>query len=268
MDCLQYDMLTTPITTSYFHSRVLTQLSFHLTNAQTAVRDESGAMATSKNTRPLVVSPLSIEDTHLTPDESMAQLIGVTSAWIDLCSPDPLIADISRQVLMREVAYAAFCGIGYLLIPGPKLHHGIVHSEGLVYYARAVLDALNFAPYVQVHLWLRMLDNPDFEIDQMGDLAPLARGEYLCHAEGEVPSTVDQLGTWDAWDTIRRICKYHARLFVGENKSIFLVDIQARLFFPGHVIVRKSLAKTKLTFSSTILTKPAASGFCAVAVAL
>lgn len=218
-------MLTTPVTTPYFHSRVLSQLSSHLSSAQAPTYDASGTLATTQNTFPLTISPLSIADTHLTPNESTSQLIGVTSTWIDLCSPDPLIANISRQVLMLEVAYAAFCGIGYLLIPGPKLHHGDMQSEGLVYYARAVQDALSTAPYMQVHIWLRMLDNPDLELDEMGDLAPLARTEFL-HNRGGAPSgKVDPLGTWDAWDLIRRTCKYHGRLSVGENISSSFVPI-------------------------------------------
>ncbi|KKK14106.1 hypothetical protein ARAM_006730 [Aspergillus rambellii] len=174
-----YDMLTTPITTSHFHSRVLGLLSSHFSNIQAVSRDVSGTLATTENTRALTIPQLSPSDTHLTPNDAMSQLVGVTSSWIDLCSPDPLIADISRQVLMLEVAYAAFCGIGYLLIPGPKLHHKDLHSEGLAYYARAVQDAINLGPYIQFHIWLGMVDNPDLEVDEMGDLAPLAREEFL-----------------------------------------------------------------------------------------
>ncbi|BDD62772.1 hypothetical protein MAP00_007734 [Monascus purpureus] len=225
-----YDMLTTPVTTPYFHSRVLSQLSSHLSSAQAPTYDASGTLATTQSTLPLTISPLSIADTHLTPNESTSQLIGVTSTWIDLGSPDPLIANISRQVLMLEVAYAAFCGIGYLLIPGPKLHHGDMHSEGLVYYARAVQDALSTAPYMQVHIWLRMLDNPDLELDEMGDLAPLARTEYLHNIDGAPSGKVDPLGTWDAWDLIRRTCKYHGRLSVALSlpKQLPATFVQSR----------------------------------------
>ena len=215
-------MLTTPITTPYFHSRVLSQLSCHLSDAQKPAYDASGTFGTTVNTIPLTISPLSTADTHLTPNDSTSQLIGVTSTWIDLCSPDPLIASISRQVLGLEVAYAAFCGIGYLLIPGPRLHHGDMHSEGLVYYARAVQDALSAAPYMQVHIWLRMFDDPDLEVDEMGDLAPLARKEFVNPLDEDSSPKGDPLGTWDAWDAIRRTCKYHGRLSVGENISFFL----------------------------------------------
>lgn len=189
---------------------------------QPAAADNNGTMATTQNTRPLVVPPLSPADTHLTPNDAMSQVVGVTSSWIDLCSPDPLIADISRQVLMLEVAYAAFCGIGYLLVPGPKLHHGSMHSEGTVYYARAIQDALDTGPYIQFHIWLRTVDNPENEVDQIGDLAPLARGEFLGGPEEDVAPKVDPFGTWEAWDLIRRTCKYHSRLLVGKNGSLLL----------------------------------------------
>lgn len=207
-------MLTVPITTSRFHSRVLGQLSSYLSELQSPACDSSGTMATTQNTRPLLISPLSLWDSSLTPNEATSQIVGVTSTWIDLCSPDPLIADISRQVLMLEVAYAAFCGIGYLLLPGPKLHHGSLHSEGVVHYARAIQDALNLGPYIQFHIWLRMVDNPELEVDTIGDLASLARKEYWQPDDGYLPK-LDPFGTWDAWDLIRKTCRYHTRLFVG-----------------------------------------------------
>ncbi|OQD81395.1 hypothetical protein PENANT_c027G00697 [Penicillium antarcticum] len=209
-----YDMMTVPITTSHFHSRVLGLLSNYLATLQSPSYDSIGTMATTQNTRPLVVPPLSKADSYLTPNDATSQLVGVTSSWIDLCSPDPLIADLSRQVLMLEVAYAAFCGIGYLLISGPKLHHGALHSEGVIYYARTVQDALSLGPYIQFHIWLQMVDNPEVEVDTVGDLAPLARAEYLEPDEG-ASLKVDPFGTWDAWDAIRKTCKYHTRLFVA-----------------------------------------------------
>ncbi|KAL4890181.1 PRMT5 arginine-N-methyltransferase-domain-containing protein [Aspergillus ambiguus] len=225
-----YDMITSPITTQHFQSRVLGLLSSHLSNAQDVSFDSTGTLATSDNTQPLVIPPLAPEDTHLTPNESMSQLVGVTSSWIDMCSPDPLIADISRQVLMLEIAYAAFCGIGYVLIPGPKLHHRSMHSEGLVYYARAVQDAINVAPYLQFHIWLRTVDNPELEAEEMGDLAPFARMEFLEDWDDSNAPKVDPFGTWDAWDTIRRTCKYHSRLFVALSlpKHLPPMSVQSR----------------------------------------
>ncbi|KAL3439227.1 PRMT5 arginine-N-methyltransferase-domain-containing protein [Aspergillus tetrazonus] len=223
-----YDMLTTPITTPHFQSRVLSLLSSHLSNIQAVSHSDSGTLMTTENILPLVVPQLGPADTHLTPNEAMSQLVGVTSSWIDLCSPDPLIADLSRQVFMLEVAYAAFCGIGYLLIPGPKLHHKGMHSDGVMYYARAIQDALSLGPYIQFHIWLDMVDNQDLELDEMGDLAPLAREEFF-DTEIEQPK-IDLFGTWDAWDAIRRTCKYHSRLFVALSlpKHLPPMSVQSR----------------------------------------
>src|SRR5438034_11778787 len=114
---IQYDMVTTPITTPHFHSRVLTLLSSHLSKLQPPTFDRSRTLASSHNTSPLIIPPLSPGDSPLTPDESISHLVAVSSSWIDLCSPDPLIADVSRQVLMLEIAYAAFCGVSFAIIP-------------------------------------------------------------------------------------------------------------------------------------------------------
>ena len=247
-------MLTTPITTSHFHSRVLSLLSSHLSTMKTATSDYSGTMSTTQNTRPLVIPQLSPADTHLTPNEAMSQLVGLTSPWIDLCSPDPLIADLSRQILMLEVAYAAFCGIGYLLIPGPKLHHGDMHSEGLIYYARAIQDAIHMGPYIQFHIWLRSMDQPDMDLDEIGDLGPLTRKEFLQASDiGPWPQT-DPFGTWDAWDLIRRNCKYHPRLCVGKNI----------LRFAGVFLFMSCCAKN---WCSTFIAEAASANICPVSMA-
>lgn len=215
-DILQYDMLTTPITTSHFHSRVLSLLSSHLSSIESPSYDAVGTRGTSLNTRSITVPPLSPADTHLTPNEAISQVVGITSSWIDLCSPDPLIAEISRQVLMLEVAYAAFCGISYLLISGPKLQHGNLHSEGLIYYARAIQESMNIAPYIQFHIWLGMIESSELETTQMGDLSPFARTEFLDPSEDRT-TKIDLFGTWDAWEIIRTTCKHHSRLLVGKN---------------------------------------------------
>ena len=70
----------------------------------------------------------STEDTDLTAGEMTSHLIALVSPWIDLCSPDPLIYNISRQVIHLEIAYAAFCGITNVIVPGPKLHRGNLHG--------------------------------------------------------------------------------------------------------------------------------------------
>ncbi|KAJ5636218.1 uncharacterized protein N7484_009531 [Penicillium longicatenatum] len=252
-----YDMMTVPITTQHFHTRVLGLLSSYLSNVPSPTYDSIGTMETSQNTRPLTVPPLSKLDSNLTPNDATSQLVGVTSSWIDLCSPDPLIADLSRQVLMLEVAYAAFCGIGYLLIPGPKLHHGSLHSEGVVYYARAIQDALNLGSYIQFHIWLPMVDNPELELDTMGDLAPLAREDFLQPDDG-VPPKLDLFGTWDAWDLIRKTCKFHARLFVALSmpKQLPPLFVQSRWHSePVHLLTIDASAFLKNQKAYPVLSK-------------
>lgn len=196
---------------------MLALLSSHLSDAQAVFADSNGTLATSHNTRPLSIPPLSCEDSHLTPNEYMSGVVAVTSSWIDLCSPDPLISDVSRQVLSLEIEYAAFCGVSFIVLPGPKLHHGALHAEGVMYYARAIQEVLSGAPYIQIHIWLRMIDNADLETNEIGDLAPFARAEYMGQPQ-QVESTakVDMFGTWDAWNVIRSECNYHSRLFVGK----------------------------------------------------
>jgi protein arginine N-methyltransferase 5 len=157
-------------------------------------------------------------DTPLTPDESISQVIGVTSSWIDLGSPDPIIADVSRQVLQLELAYAAFCGVTYALIPGPRLRGCGACDGGIAHYARALLDALAQGPYMQLYIWFPMIDNSKEQAEQMGDLAPFARQQYLNQDEAE-SNRLDLFGTWEAWDMIRSICKYPSRLCVGKHNT-------------------------------------------------
>ena len=204
-------MLTTPITTPHFQSRVIAQLSNHLE-----------ALRSHPNVSPPSVSELSPVDTPLTPGEVISQLLAVASPWIDLCSPDPLVYDISRQVLELEIAYAAFCGIGNVIIPGPKLHHGKLHGEGVTQYAYVIQQALAIGNYIQIQIWLPMIDHfgADGE-DVEGSLTPFAREDYVGAEEEVKLKKADIFGTWDAWNIIRSVCKHNVRLFVGKNKELY-----------------------------------------------
>lgn len=208
-------MVTSPITTDFFHSRVLALLSSTQFNATPS--DGDTKPPASESPFSLTVPALSAFDTQLIPDESLSQIIAVTSSWIDLCSPDPLVANVSKQVLMLEIAYAAFCGITYVLIPGPRLHHQTVQPTGLIQYARAVQEALAVGTYMQVKIWLPMIDHHENEFARMGDLAPFARPGFLCGDHGDDVSGLDLYGTWDAWNVIRSFCRYHTRLCLGKE---------------------------------------------------
>jgi type II protein arginine methyltransferase len=208
-------MVTGPITTAFFHSRVLGLLASAQANAIHS--DGNAEHPASEGPSRLVVPPLSPVDANLSPDESMNQVIAMTSSWIDLCSPDPLVADVSRQVLMLEIAYAAFCGVSYVLVPGPRYHHHqIIQQAGLMQYARAIQEVLAIGSYMQVKIWLPLIDHPENETTRMGDLAPFARPEYVGDEQGDDAHRLDHYGTWDAWNVIRSFCKYHTRLCVGK----------------------------------------------------
>ena len=158
------------------------------------------------------------------PGENINQLLAVSSPWIDLCSPDPLIQSFSRQVLNMEVAYAAFCGFGNLIVLGPNLHHDSAHADGLARYARAIQEALTIGSYISLSVLLPMVDHPitDFQ-DVVGRLTSLRRQEYASvMEEGDSARKADLFGTWDAWHTIRTVCKYSQRLFVGKRNQLGL----------------------------------------------
>ncbi len=206
-------MVTTPITTPHFHSRVLSLLSTSLSQHAIVAGED---ITKTKNASPVVVPALTPADTPLSPEESISQIIGVTSSWVDLNSPDPIIADVSRQVLRLELAYAAFCGVSYVIIPGPRLRSRGAADSGIAEYARAILDGLSQGPYMQIYIWFPIIDNPDDEGAEMGDLRSFARQQFSDLDEAGT-KRLDVFGSWEAWDMIRSICKYPSRLCVGKH---------------------------------------------------
>ena len=234
-------MLTTPLTTPQFHDRVLSTLNEFLRESEANPK---------KNLSTPILSSLSAHDTPLAPDEIVSQLVAVASPWIDLSSPDPVVYDISCQVLNLEVAYAAFCGIGNIILPAPRLHHGNVHGDGIVRYANAMQETLGIGPYIQFLVTVPMVDElTDQDILDDRSLAAKARGLFTALAEpdgedgsmhrsseqesldrsgsskGYKPAKYDSFGTWDAWNIIRSICKYSNRLFVGKKWIAFSLQL-------------------------------------------
>lgn len=223
-----YDMVTTPITTPHFHSRVLSLLSTSLSQHAIVAGED---ITKTKNASPVVVPALTPADTPLSPEESISQIIGVTSSWVDLNSPDPIIADVSRQVLRLELAYAAFCGVSYVIIPGPRLRSRGAADSGIAEYARAILDGLSQGPYMQIYIWFPIIDNPDDEGAEMGDLRSFARQQFSDLDEAGT-KRLDVFGSWEAWDMIRSICKYPSRLCVALSLPKLLppTPIQSRWY--------------------------------------
>jgi type II protein arginine methyltransferase len=204
-------MLTSPITTPHFHSRVLSLLSNQLALPQ------SGNLP-SNALPPPILPPFNAADTPLAPGETVSQLVGYCSSWIDLGSPDPLISNISRQVLAMEVAFASFCGITNIIIPGPRQYNSsAATTDGLARYSRAVQEALGIASYIHMTIHIPMYHHADSHaVLLLGDLQPFTREEYL---PTETEEDEELFDSWDAWNVIRSVCKYNSRLSVGK-KSI------------------------------------------------
>jgi protein arginine N-methyltransferase 5 len=197
-------MLTSPITTDHFHTRVLSLLNSY-----------TQTLSDSSQSQPLPLIPaLENLDTPLGPSDTIGQLITFTSSWIDLSSPDPVIAHLSRQVFHLEIAYAAFCGATNVVVPGPRLVHG---QDGVSRYARAIKEALVNGAYIQLHVQLPMDGTRSTEDNDLGDLARFARAEF---EPSQQSKSIDAWSSWDAWNTIRSICKYHSRLSIGTNDTI------------------------------------------------
>lgn len=204
-------MLTAPITNEHFHTRVLKLLSEHYAQLEARPAEDL----------PLpLISPLTPDDTILAPGDTISQLLALSSPWIDLASPDPVIAHVSRQVFTQEVAYASFCGVGNIIVQGPKLHHGDIQAAGVSQFARSVQEALAVGPYINIVILQPMVDDPSVDQnDEMGHLAPFAREKYLETSGSKQHAALDLFGTWDAWNLIRTVCKYNSRLSVGKNSN-------------------------------------------------
>lgn len=194
-------MITSTITTDQFHNRVLGIL-----NSYTQTLAESPS-------QPLPLIPaLDNFNTPLSPNDIIGQLVTFTSSWIDLSSPDPLIAHLSRQVFHLEIAYAAFCGVTNVVVPGPRLAHG---QAGVSQYARSIKEALITGSYLQLHIQLPMDGKqPESTGEDLGDLARFARAEFEPSADAK---NINSWSSWDAWNTIRSICKYHNRLSISKD---------------------------------------------------
>jgi len=208
-------MLTSPITSPNFHSRVLTLVSSYLSELTLfEISDD----ASTKSTPPTpIIPPLTPVDTPLTPGDTLSQLIAYSSPWVDLCSSDPLISNISRQVLNIEIAYASFCGVGNIIIPGPRPYSsGSTDNDGLIQYARAIQEALTIGSYIQIAIHIPMYGNEEVQ-ELTCDLRPFSRDQNSA-TKGKAAKEIDLFETWDAWNTIRTVCKYNSRLSVGKNQ--------------------------------------------------
>ena len=199
-----YDLLTAPITTQHFQSRIFATIE----NYKTLLTD-----AAHPDAEPFpLITPLATQDTDIQPDDCNSAFIGAISPWIDLGSRDPLIAYASRKVFTMEVAYAAFCGLNNLLIHGP------LPGADYTQYARAITEGLSLGTYVQLHVLLPMAGELETAEFYESHLAELAGEQFVEPPEiDDDDAEVDIYAVWDVWDLLRTTCNYNSRLSVGKS---------------------------------------------------
>jgi protein arginine N-methyltransferase 5 len=111
--------------------------------------------------------------------------------------------------LNLEVAYANFCGVRSIIIPGPRSDE---NGEGIDRYARAIQEALVQATRANIIIHIPMYREPG--LDEKVELLSSVVGVYK--ADKTSSNDVDIFSAWDSWHTIRSVCNYNSRLYVGK----------------------------------------------------
>lgn len=165
-----------------------------------------------------IIPPLTPDDTGLFPSPTVNTYTAYISPWIDLCSNNPLIASISRQVLNLEINYANFCGVRSIIIAGPSRdasQNG--GNQALAQYSRAVQEALTIGSALTILVHMPMYQEPTTGQET----------ETLSSLEEKTPASpgskeIDLFAAWASWHHVRSICNYNLRLFVGMFSSHFV----------------------------------------------
>ncbi|KAH9885977.1 Skb1 methyltransferase [Xylariomycetidae sp. FL2044] len=197
-----FSYVTTPITNQHFHARIVELMD----NANLDISQDKANTYCDP-----IVPPLTTDDTNLFPGPNTSGFVAYSSPWIDLCSPNHIISSISRQVLNLEVAYANFCGVRSIIIPGPRqdsVNSG--SSQGVAQYARAIQESLLVGTRVSIIIHLPMYREPGLE--EKAALLSLSDKDPGSSQDGR---EIDLFSSWDSWHTIRTVCDYDARLFVA-----------------------------------------------------
>ncbi|KAI0602324.1 PRMT5 arginine-N-methyltransferase-domain-containing protein [Biscogniauxia sp. FL1348] len=198
-----FSFVTTPITNNHFHERILSLL-------HTSLSSLGGQQNAGSRPDP-IVPPLTTDDTTLFPGTYTSGLVAYSSPWTDLCSPNHIISSISRQVLNLEVAYANFCGIRSIIIPGPRQDAvDAGSSQGITQYARAIQEALLIGTRLSFIIHLPMYREPGLE-----ERAPILSLPGENQNEQQEQREIDLFSSWDSWHVIRTACEYDTRLFVA-----------------------------------------------------
>ncbi|KAJ2906244.1 hypothetical protein MKZ38_002323 [Zalerion maritima] len=212
-----FNFVTTPITNDFFRKRIAALVSGHLTKGD------------SEDVP--IVTPLTTIDTTLFPSASASGMVGYASSWIDLCSKNPIIASVSRQILNLEISYANFVGLRSVIVAGPGVDNDTSGtSQAIAQYARAIHEALNVAARMNIVIHMPMYREPGLD-DVTANLADLEAAKSSSKVD-DGPAQVELFGAWDAWNQIRTASKYCNRLGVALRLPAILPekDLQNRWF--------------------------------------
>ena len=172
---------------------------------------EKGTTVLTASRADPIIPPLTPEDTSLFPSHTVNTYTGCISPWIDLCSPNPVIASISRQVLNLEINYASFCGLRIILLPPPERDGSRgAGNSGLAQYARAVQEALTVGSNMSFVVHMPMYREPGID----GGVETISRLNPVSDAPPG-SKEIDIYTAWDSWHQVRTVCNYNLRLFVG-----------------------------------------------------
>ncbi|PNS18405.1 Protein arginine N-methyltransferase skb1 [Sphaceloma murrayae] len=201
-----YDMITTPITNVSFRDHVQKLLDGHR---------QTGHSSQDLSAMPLVPS-LGPEFTDLSPDSSTAAMIAQLSPWADVTSADELVAHISRQVIRIEIAYAAFCGIGNVILPPLYRHHNKPPTvRAISAFADVVSQTLGIGPYLQILVPFPMDDQKLADEDVLTYELEGHLEKGISANEDDGRSKMDSMSPWDAWDHVRTTCNHASKLAVA-----------------------------------------------------
>jgi hypothetical protein len=209
-------MVAIPASTPEFYRTVRDLLvSYNAT-----LRDDE----TQKDQIPLPMIPaLTPLYSKLSPGERASQIIVMSSPWIDLGSPDPVVAELSRQVFTLEIAYVAFCGVRNVVIPGPNLTHGEMCVEGFSRFSRAIQEALVVSNYINFQILLPMAPGSMRNISILR--TKMENISIFANPKVKYRLADDEWGSWEAWNLIRSVCNYNQRLSVGKYTSGWMDQI-------------------------------------------
>jgi protein arginine N-methyltransferase 5 len=214
---LGFNYVTSPITNENFRKRVFKLVEDHLSSLKGSNGDETGTTTTTGPDP--ILPPLTPEDTSLYPSPAVNTYTGYISPWIDLCSPNRIIASISRQVLNFEINYANFCGIRSLVILGPSVDASPNGgTQGLAQYSRAIQEAMTVGCRLTFLIHMPMYREPgvEYQSQSLSSLSPDSAPE----AEGSPSNEVDLFASWESWDHIRSVCSYDLRLYLGRFHAL------------------------------------------------